>query len=190
MTHSAQRPLWISAEDISELLNCYGIRMVETSMAKTPTEAAALASRLGFPVAVKLSSSTIVHKTDVGGVILDVNSESEVERAFHDIKARLAEIGREHEMQGITVQRMVKGEIEAIVGVTQDPSFGLLIMFGLGGVYTDLLNDVALRLHPLTDLDAKELIGSIKMAKLFEGFRGSPPVTHRLWRIYCSGSRH
>jgi len=175
MTQAAQRPLWLSAKEIAGLLNCYGIRSVETLLARTAAEAAASASRIGFPVAVKLTSSTIVHKTDVGGVMLDLKSESEVERAFSDIKARLTELGRQHEMEGVTVQRMVKGGIETIVGVTQDPSFGPLIMFGLGGIYAELLKDIAVRLHPLTDLDARELIGSIKMAKLFEGFRGSPP---------------
>jgi acetyltransferase len=99
-----------------------------------------------------------------------------VEQAFHDIRAGLVEMGREHEMEGIALQRMVKGGIEAIVGVTQDPSFGPLMMFGLGGTYVELLKDVAVRLHPLTDLDARELLGSIKMAKLLEGFRGSPPA--------------
>lgn len=175
MTQTAQRPLWLSTKEIVELLNCYGIRSIETLMAKTATEAVASASRIGFPVAVKLASSTIVHKTDVGGVMLDLKSESEVEAAFSDIKARLTEIGRQHEMDGVTVQRMVKGGIETIVGVTQDPSFGPLIMFGLGGIYAELLKDIAVRLHPLTDLEAKELVGSIKLAKLFEGFRGSPP---------------
>ena len=175
MTRSTQRPLWLSTEDIYELLNCYGIRIVETLVAKTSTEAANLASRIGFPVVVKLNSSTIIHKTDVGGVILDLKSEDEVERAVSDIKVRLRGINREHEMEGVTIQRMVKGGIETIAGVTQDPSFGPLIMFGLGGIYTELLNDVAIRLHPLTDLDAKELVRAIKMAKLFEGFRGSPP---------------
>lgn len=179
MTQSAQRPLWLSAKEISELLDCYGIRTVETLVAKTAAEAVALASRIGFPVAVKLNSSTIIHKTDVGGVILDLKSEKEVEGAFGDIKARLTEIGREHDMEGVIVQRMVIGGIEAIVGVTQDPSFGPLIMFGLGGIYAELLKDVALRLHPLTDLDAKELICSVKMAKLFEGYRGSPPSDTR-----------
>jgi len=179
MTRSTQRPLWLSAQEISELLNCYGIRTVETLVAQTAVEAAALASGIGFPVVVKLNSSTIVHKTDVGGVILDLDSENEVKQAFADIKARLTEISREHEMEGVTVQRMVKGGVEAIVGVTQDPSFGPLIMFGLGGIYAELLNDVALRLHPLTDLDARELMSSIKMAKLLEGFRGSPPSDRR-----------
>jgi acetyltransferase len=143
-------------------------------VARTADEAANLASRTGFPVAIKLASSTIVHKTDVGGVILDLKSESEVKSAFGNIKAKLVEIGRQHEMEGVTVQRMVTGGIEAIVGVTEDPSFGPLIMFGLGGIYAELLKDVAVRLHPLTDLDARELISSIKMAKLFQGFRGAP----------------
>jgi len=78
-------------------------------------------------------------------------------------------------MAGVTIQRMVKTGVEAIVGVTQDPVFGPLIMFGLGGIHAELLKDVALRLHPLTELDARELVSSIKMAKLFEGFRGSSP---------------
>lgn len=175
MIGSTQRPLWLSVEEIAELLKCYGIQFVETLVAKTPAEAAASASRIGFPVAVKLASSTIVHKTDVGGVVLDLNSEPDVEQAFNDIKTRLNKAVREHEMDGVTVQRMVREGIETIAGVTQDPSFGPLIMFGLGGTYAELIKDVAMRLHPLTDLDAREMIGSIKMAKLFEGYRGSPP---------------
>ena len=174
MTRSVERPLWLSAKEIAELLGCYGIRLVETLVAKTATEAVAAALKIGFPVAIKLASSTIVHKTDVGGVVLDVNSESEVKQAFDNFKTRLARIGRQREMEGVTVQRMVKGGIETIVGVTQDPTFGPLIMFGAGGIYAELIKDVAVKLHPLTDLDARELVSSIKMAKLFEGYRGSP----------------
>jgi acetyl coenzyme A synthetase (ADP forming)-like protein len=172
---SPTRPLWLSAQGIADLLDCYGIRIAETVVAKTPAEAAAMTSRLGFPVAVKLASSTIVHKTDVGGVALDLMSEKDVKGAFNDMKAKLTEMGRGAEMEGVTVQRMVTGGIEVIVGVTQDPSFGPIIMFGLGGIYAELMKDVAVRLHPLTDVDARELVGSIKMAKLFEGFRGAPP---------------
>jgi acetyl coenzyme A synthetase (ADP forming)-like protein len=175
LTSSPQRPLWLSAGEMVELLDCYGIRIAETVVAKTPAEAAVTASKLGFPVAVKLASSTIVHKTEVGGVTLGLTSEQEVERAFTDMKAKLAEMGRQAEMEGVTVQRMVTGGIEVIVGVTQDPSFGPIIMFGLGGIYAELMKDVAVRLHPLTDVDAQELVGSIKMAKFFEGFRGAPP---------------
>jgi acetyltransferase len=175
MTRSTDRPLWLSPKEITNLLSCYGIRFAETLMAKTADDATTAASRVGFPVAVKLSSSTIVHKTDVGGVKLDLESEIEVKRAFNDIKFRLTEINRQDEMEGVTVQHMVKEGIEAIVGVTLDPSFGPLIMFGMGGVYAELMKDVAVRLHPLTDSDARELVKSIKMTKLFEGFRGAPP---------------
>ena len=176
MTRTAERPLWLGAQEIAELLHCYGIRLAETLVASTAAEAAALASRMGFPVAVKLVSSTITHKTDVGGVVLGLKSEKDVDKAFNDIRDGLARLGREREMEGVAVQRMVEGGIETIVGVTQDPSFGPLVMFGLGGVYTELFKDVVFRLHPLTDLDAGELVGSIKMAKLFEGFRGAPPA--------------
>lgn len=175
MAASARRPLWLSAQETAELLNCYGIRVVDTVVARTATEAMASAAMIGFPVAVKLASSSIVHKTDVSGVVLDLNSEEGVKRAFKGIKESLRALGREKEMDGVTVQRMVKDGLETILGVTQDPSFGPLIMFGLGGIYAELIRDVVLRLHPLTDLDAREMVNSIKMAKLFEGYRGSPP---------------
>ena len=174
-TRMTSRPFWLLPEEVSVLLDCYVIRAVKTLVATTPAEAGALAANTGFPVAVKLSSPTITHKTDVGGVVLDLKTEGEVEQAFLDIKSRLAASGREEEMEGVTVQPFVRAGVEAIVGVTQDPSFGPLIMFGLGGVYAELLKDVAVRLHPLTDLDARALIGSVKMAKLLDGFRGSPP---------------
>jgi len=175
LSRTAQRPLWLSPQEIAELLNCYGMYAVETGVARTASKAAALAAKIGFPVVVKLDSPTISHKTEVGGVILDLRTEGEVIKAFNTIKSRLAKIGREDEMAGVTIQRMVKTGVEAIVGVTQDPVFGPLIMFGLGGIHAELLKDVALRLHPLTELDARELVSSIKMAKLFEGFRGSSP---------------
>lgn len=176
MTRSAQRPLWLSPQEISDLLSCYGIRLAQTRVSRTAAEAAGAASKVGFPVAVKLDSSTITHKTDVGGVKLNLKSEKEVAKAFNAIRAKLAKMGREKEMDGVTVQRMVTGGTEAIVGVTQDPSFGPLIMFGLGGIYAEMMKDVAVKLHPLTDTDARELVSSIKMKKLFEGFRGAPPA--------------
>jgi len=175
LARSDRKPVWLTATEAYDLLGCYGIRFVNTVVAKTADEAAALASRLHFPVVVKLDSSSLVHKTDVGGVVLGLNSGDEVRQAFNDIRGRLARLGRESEMQGVIVQEMVKGGIETIAGVTQDPSFGPLIMFGSGGIYAELVKDVALRLNPLTDLDAKEMVASIKMAKLFEGFRGAPP---------------
>jgi acetyl coenzyme A synthetase (ADP forming)-like protein len=173
---STQRPLWMKPREISSLLSCYGMRFAEYLVARTSAEAAAGAVKIGFPVAVKLDSSTITHKSDAGGVILGLNSADEVKLAFKDIETRLKKAGRQNEMQGVVVQKMVEEGVEAIVGVTQDPSFGPLIMFGSGGIYTELMKDVVLRLHPITDLDAKEMVNSIKMSKLFKGFRSSPPA--------------
>lgn len=174
LTRTVERPLWLAAGEIEELLDCYGIRVARAATAETPDQAVAASRKIGFPVVVKLASATISHKSDVGGVALDIRSEKEVRAAFKDIKARLAKIGRQGEMAGVIVQRMVKGGVETIVGVTQDPLFGPLIMFGLGGIYAELLKDVAVRLHPLTNLGAKELINSIRMARMFRGFRGAP----------------
>jgi acetyltransferase len=174
MTEHSQRPFWLSNAEMYELLSCYGIRLAPMAVAKTAAEAADAAAKMGFPVVVKLVSDTITHKTDVGGVVIGLGSKNEVKRAYDTIHGRLVKLGRENEMQGVMVQRMVTGGIETIVGVTQDPSFGPLMMFGAGGIYAELLKDVAIRLPPLTDLDAKEMIKSIKMAKMLEGYRDTP----------------
>ncbi|MDD5082889.1 MAG: GNAT family N-acetyltransferase, partial [Dehalococcoidales bacterium] len=162
---STERPLWLSAGEISELLAYYGIHQAEVVVARTPSEAKTAAKKLGFPVAVKLASPTITHKTDVGGVVLNLASEREVEKAYNAIKKNLEKLGRQQEMSGVTVQQMITGGIETIVGVTQDPSFGPLMMFGSGGIYAELIKDVTLKLHPITDLDATEMIDSLKMSK-------------------------
>jgi acetyl coenzyme A synthetase (ADP forming)-like protein len=175
LKRTTRRPLWLEPQEISDLLRCYGIRFIETAIARSPDEAASLAAGLGFPVAVKLLSASISHKSDVGGVILNLNSADEVARSFNQIRSQLEKIDRQSEMQGVIIQSMAKEGIEAIAGVTHDPAFGPLILFGSGGVYAELLKDVVLKLHPITDLDAKEMVTSIKMARLFQGFRGSPP---------------
>ena len=176
MKHNTPHHSWLAIEQIAELLECYGIRFAATKFAKNADEAAKIARKIGFPVVIKLASATITHKTDVGGVQLNIKSESEVIQAFDAIKDKLIQLGKQNEMDGVMIQKMVTEGIETIVGVSNDPSFGHLIMFGMGGVNAELLNDVAFRLNPLTELDAKELIGSIKMSKLFEGYRGTPPI--------------
>jgi len=176
MMRSTQRPLWMEPAGVGSLLASYGMRLIDTMVAGTAAEAAAAASKMGFPVAVKLDSATITHKSDVGGVVLGLNSGNEVERAFDNIEARLGKEGRLKEMRGVIVQKMVSEGLEAIVGVTQDPVFGPLMMFGSGGIYAELMKDVVIRLHPITDLDAEDMINSIKLSSLFRGFRGSPPA--------------
>jgi acetate---CoA ligase (ADP-forming) len=173
--NSKEGTLWLSPTEIANLLEYYGIQCAKVVVARTADEAQTAAAKLGFPVAVKLESPTITHKTDVGGVILNVTSRSEVEKAFNTIKKNLEKLGREKEMTGVMIQQMFTGGVETIVGVTQDPSFGPLMMFGSGGIHAELLKDVTLKLHPITDSDAVEMIGSLKMTKLLEGYRGSPP---------------
>jgi len=134
MKQSTQPHTWLSIPQIGDLLGCYGIRFAETKLAKTAQETAAIAAKIGFPVVIKLESTTITHKTDVGGVKLNIKNEAEAKQAFGDIKAKLTELGKVDQMDGVMIQKMVTEGIEAIVGVSNDPSFGHLIMFGLGGV--------------------------------------------------------
>jgi acetyltransferase len=173
LEEDSTRPLWLDAAAVTGLLDAYSIRLTQSRTATTAAEAVKAGRDIGFPVVVKLVADTIVHKTEVGGVVLDLRSEKEVEQAFVQIRERLAVVGKEHEMQGVMVQRMISGGNEIIIGVTQDPSFGPLIMFGMGGTHTELFKDVTFRIHPLTDVDAHEMVRSVKAYKLLEGWRGA-----------------
>jgi acetyltransferase len=171
---AGEEAVWLRGEDCARLLACYGIRSAPLKFAASAEEAARAAAELGFPVAVKLASRTITHKTDVGGVRLGARSPEDVWTAFESIHAQLGELGRAKEMDGVQIQPMVESGVEAIVGVTQDGVFGPLIMFGLGGVFVELLKDVAFRIQPLTDIDAREMVRSIKGYPMLEGWRGGP----------------
>jgi len=174
MTGTAQRPFWLPTIEAKELLNCYGINVAATAFAATADDAADKAEEIGFPVAVKLASDTIAHKTEFGGIVLGLKNKKEVKEAFITIQKRLAAKKRQKEMQGVVVQSMVKGGVEIITGMTEDPTFGPLIMFGMGGIYTELLKDVSVRLHPVTDLQAAEMVDSLKMSALLKGWRDMP----------------
>jgi Acyl-CoA synthetase (NDP forming) len=167
---------WLGTAQCAAILSSFGIQTTATLVARTAREAVAAARKLKLPVAVKLVSATITHKTDVGGVILDVRSLAGVQRAYKTIREGLKALGRLDEMQGVTVQPMVEGGVEAIVGVTQDRSFGPLVMVGLGGTLVELMKDVQVRIQPLTDVDARDMVRSIKGYPLLQGWRGSPPA--------------
>jgi len=166
---------WLRPAELLEVLEAYGLRVVQSAHARTVEAAVEAATRIGYPVVIKLESDTITHKSDVGGVVLDVRNETEVRRAFADIERKLDELGRRGEMHGVSVQQLIKGGVEAIVGVTSDRGFGPLLMFGLGGVYVEVLKDVAFRIHPLTDRDAAGLVREVRGYPLLEGYRGQPP---------------
>ena len=165
----------LSPDEVGELLQAAALPRVPEELCITAGEAMQAAKRVGFPVAVKLASRTLTHKTDVGGVMLGLTSEEEVRRAFAEIGRRLDEKGVRDQMDGVTVQPMVDEGVEVIVGMAHDPSFGPVLMFGLGGVYVEVLRDVAFRVCPLTDRDARELIRDVRGFRLLEGWRGTPP---------------
>ena len=162
---------WLHADEAAALLRAYSIPVADVERAGSADEAAAAADHLGYPVVLKAASPDLVHKTDVGGVRLGLESADAVRAAFRTMAGALG--GR---MGGAIVQPMATPGTETIVGVVQDPSFGPLVMFGLGGVATELLGDRAFRILPLTDVDAADLVRSIRGAPLLLGYRGAPPA--------------
>jgi acetyl coenzyme A synthetase (ADP forming)-like protein len=167
---------WLNAEETRALLAATGIPVAPVVLARTAGQAGVAAAQVGFPVAVKLASATLTHKSDVGGVVLGLENEEQVRRAYADIGRRLDERGLRSQMDGVTVQPMITDGVEAIVGMTQDPSFGPVLMFGLGGVYVELLRDVTFNVAPVSDKDVREMLSSVRGAKLLEGWRGAPPA--------------
>jgi acyl-CoA synthetase (NDP forming) len=135
-----------------------------------------LAQKIGFPVAVKLASHQIVHKTEMGGVQLNLADDQAVRDAFNRIRARLEQAGKLEAMEGVLVQPMLSGGVEVMVGMTRDPLFGPLIAFGLGGIHVEVLGDLQFRMTPLTDRDAADMIRAIKGNRLLTGYRGQPAV--------------
>ncbi|RME25352.1 MAG: CoA-binding protein [Deltaproteobacteria bacterium] len=165
---------WLGTARVGELLDALGIHGPGGGVARSAGEAAELARALGFPVVLKLVSDTISHKSDVGGVKVDLRNETDVFEAWEQIRAALAERGRAEAMQGVLVQPMVSGGVECLVGVSRDPVYGPLLAFGLGGVHVELLKDVRFRIPPLTDRAAAELVRSVAGFPLLDGYRGAP----------------
>ena len=153
-----------------------GITCTDTRLAATKDEAVSLSEEMGYPVVLKISSVDITHKSDAGGVKVNINDKAEVEKAFDDIMTSCKAGYPDANIEGIAVQPMAKAGTEIIMGMIQDSQFGPVLMFGLGGVLVEILKDVAFRVVPLQERDAKEMIEEIKGYKLLEGYRGSEPV--------------
>jgi acetyltransferase len=162
---------WLDPAAAGDLLRAFGIPVVPLVLVTSAAEAATAAAEIGGPVALK--AAEILHKTDVGGVFLDV-APSEVAARYDEMAARLAAAGA-GPMAGAYVQAMTAAGVETIAGAVRDPGFGPLIMFGLGGVFVEVLKDVAFRIHPLTDQDAAGLVREVRGYPLLEGYRGQPP---------------
>ncbi len=153
-----------------------GINVVETRLAATRDEAISISRELHFPIVMKVASPDIAHKADVGGVKLNLRTALQVGKAWDEIMASVNAKQPTARIQGVTVQKMAKTGVEVIIGMSRDPQFGPVIMFGLGGVWVELIKDVSLRIAPLTPRDAREMITEIKGYPLLTGYRGAAPV--------------
>ena len=166
--------------EAKKILAYYGIPVVKTFVAKSADEAATLASQVGYPVVLKILSPQIVHKTNAGGVVLDLETEPEVKKAFEDIVKRAKEFDDKADVQGVTVEPMIKKGYEVILGAKTDPVFGPVIMFGSGGVTVELFRDVTLGLPPLNQTLARRMMEETKVYQLLRGFRNAPPANIKL----------
>ena len=166
--------------EAKKILAYYGIPVVKTFVAKNADEAVTLASQVGYPVVLKILSPQIVHKTNAGGVLLDLETEPEVKQAFEDIVKRAKAYDEKAEIQGVTVEPMIKRGYEVILGAKTDPVFGPVIMFGSGGVTVELFRDVSLGLPPLNQTLARRMMEETKVYQLLRGFRNAPPANIKL----------
>jgi len=172
----ARGETWLTDEELRRVLHAFNLPLVAAAVARNRDEAAACAAVLGFPVVAKIQSTRIQHKTDVGGVVLNLPDQDAVRTAFDELLARAAIAGVPPDETVVLIQPMLKGGVETIVGVTADPLFGPLIGFGLGGIHVELMGDMRFRIAPLTDRDADELLNETRGFPLLQGFRGQPPA--------------
>ena len=184
---------WLPVADILALLECYGIPCLRTEIATSAEDAVAIAAQLGGPVALKASAPGLVHKSDAGGVLLGLEGDEAVTAAAEQIRRSLAAAG--YELDGLVVQQMAPTGTELLVGVVHDPSFGPVVACGAGGTTAELLGDVAVRITPLTDLDAWELLRSLRTFPVLDGYRGRPrlataAVEDVLLRVSAMVDRH
>jgi acyl-CoA synthetase (NDP forming) len=162
-----------------QLLSSLGIRTTEMKLATSQQEAMAFSREIGYPCVLKISSSDITHKSDAGGVKVGLKTEAEVAEAYDAILASCLAKYPQADIEGVTVQNMAPPGLEVIIGMATDPQFGPVLMFGLGGVWVEVLKDVSFKLVPLTKTDAAKAVREIRAARLLDGFRGSAPVDTR-----------
>ena len=166
----------LTTRESIDVLDAYGIRVCKSGFAKSEDEAVTIADSIGYPVVMKMTSKTTSHKTDVGGVRVNIQSAEQLRAEYQDLIAKLTEKGLLEGLEGVIIQEMVKGNREMVCGIATDPQYGPMMMFGLGGVFIEVMKDVTFRIAPLTDIDAKEMIKSVKAYKLLEGARGTKPA--------------
>jgi len=160
-----------------ELLKKAGIPVVEAKLARSKKEAISISKEMGFPVVLKINSPDVVHKSDSGGVKLGLANATQVGKAYSEIISSIKQAYPEAQIQGVSVQPMASPGVEVIVGISKDPQFGPVIMFGLGGILVEVLKDISFRIVPVTERDAREMIREIKGYPILEGYRGQKPAS-------------
>lgn len=159
-----------------ELLKEAGIPVIETKLARTKKEAISLSRIMGFPVVLKIASPEIIHKSDSGGVKLQLTNVTQVGKAYSEIMSSIRQNLSRVRIEGVSVQKMARPSVEVIVGMSQDAQFGPVLMFGLGGILVEVLKDVSFRMVPVTRRDANEMIRETKGYSLLQGYRGQESV--------------
>jgi len=154
----------------------YGIPVTKFGMAKNETEAVKLANKTGYPVVLKIVSPDILHKSDVGGVMINLKNEKEVRKAYGQILENVRKHKKDAKITGVLVQEMAPAGTEVIVGAIKDPQFGPTVMFGLGGIFVEVLKDVTFRIAPLTEEEACEMITELKAYPVLKGYRNTSPA--------------
>jgi acetyltransferase len=162
----------LTVAESQDVLHAYGIDIAASARVESQEEAAAFAQKHGYPLVLKIVSDKISHKSDRGGVALNINNEDTLRAEFKKMRNAFTT----DEVEAILVQQMIEGEVETVIGMNVDPTFGPLIMFGLGGTYVEVLKDVVFKMYPLSNLDAQDMIRSIKGYELLTGYRGKEPV--------------
>lgn len=167
--------LELGGMEAREILEAYDIRMPKAELAFDIDEAKEIAGRIGYPLVLKIVSPNILHKTDVGGVKIGIDNEKELEENYNQILFSVSKYMPDANIRGILVQEFIKDKKETIIGMSEDPQFGPMIMFGLGGIYVEALKDVSFRIAPLSRQVAREMVEEIKTIKLLKGIRGEDP---------------
>ena len=162
-------------EEGQEVLKAYGLPLPTSALAKDETEAVKIANKIGYPVVMKIASPQIIHKSDAGGVKVNLTNDKEVKNAFKTIVKNAKKYDKKAEIKGVLIVEMVKGGKEMIIGSKLEPGFGPVIMLGMGGIYVEVLKDVTFKLAPVTSKEADDMISEIKTQKLLKGVRGEKP---------------
>lgn len=161
--------------EAKELLREYGIPVPDFKLIKSEEEIIGLAKEINFPIVMKIVSPDIIHKTDTGGVKINIKDEKEAKLAYQEIIFKTKKYNKEARIEGVIVYSIVPQETEIIVGMMKDPHFGPVIMFGLGGIFVEVLKDISFRVLPIEERDAREMITEIRGYEILKGARGNPP---------------